>query len=92
MGSQQVIWAVFSSLEFTKMCIEIAGYCAGSHVLYIPSGSIIRLWQLWLQHQAAARASLEILAEREQNRVSEGKDGGGGATGKTDQELQHYSF
>jgi len=62
-GSQQVIWAVFS-LECTKMCIEMVGYCAGSHVLYIPSGSIIRLWQLWLQHQAAARASLEILAER----------------------------
>jgi hypothetical protein len=41
---------------------------------------------------APTRASLEILAEREQNRVSEGKDGGGGATGKTDQELQHYSF
>merc|ERR550532_2529221 len=34
----------------------------------------------------------KIMAEREQNRVSEGKDGGGGATGKTDQELQHYSF
>jgi hypothetical protein len=41
---------------------------------------------------APTRASLEILAEREHNRVSEGKDGGGGATGKTDQELQHYSF
>jgi len=43
----------------------VGGYCAGSQmVLYIPSGSIIRLWQLWLQHQAeGARASLEILKE-----------------------------
>jgi len=43
---------------------------AQAHVLNIPSGSIIRLWQLWLQHQAAARASLEILAERELKKES----------------------
>jgi len=64
-GSQQVNWTVFS-LECTKMCIESKWLVtAQAHVLDIPSGSIIRLWQLWLQHQAAARASLEILAERE---------------------------
>jgi hypothetical protein len=71
------------------MCIEMVGYCAGS----CPGHSIWVNYKIMATMAAApTRASLEILAEREQNRVSEGKDGGGGATGKTDQELQHYSF
>jgi hypothetical protein len=71
------------------MCIEMVGYCAGS----CPRHSIWVNYKIMATMAAAPiRASLEILAEREQNRVSEGKDGGGGATGKTDQELQHYSF
>merc|ERR1712037_917734 len=54
----------------------MVGYCAGS----CPGHSI------WVNYKIMpTMASLEILAEREQNRVSEGKDGGGGATGKTDQ-------
>lgn len=71
------------------MCIEMVGYCAGS----CPGHSIWVNYKIMATMAAApTRASLDILAEREQNRVSEGKDGGGGATGKTDQELQHYSF
>lgn len=71
------------------MCIEMVGYCAGS----CPGHSIwVNYKSMATMAAAPTRASLEILAEREQNRVSEGKDGGGGATGKTDQELQHYSF
>jgi hypothetical protein len=67
----------------------MVGYCAGS----CPGHSIWVNYKIMATMAAApTRASLEILAEREQNRVSEGKDGGGGATGKTDQELQHYSF
>ena len=62
-GSQQVNWAVF--LQNVQRCASKWLVTAQAHVLNIPSGSIIRLWQLWLQHQAAARASLEILAERE---------------------------
>ena len=71
------------------MCIEMVGYCAGS----CPGHYIWVNYKIMATMAAApTRASLEILAEREQNRVSEGKDGGGGATGKTGQELQHYSF
>lgn len=71
------------------MCIEMVGYCAGS----CPGHSIWVNYKIMATMAAApTRASLDILAEREQNRVSEGKDGVGGATGKTDQELQHYSF
>lgn len=57
------------------MCIEMVGYCAGS----CPGHSIWVNYKIMATMAAApTRASLEILAEREQNRVSEGKDGCGG--------------
>jgi len=60
-GSQQVNWTVFS-LECTKMCIEMVGYCAGS----CPGHSIWVNYKIMATMAAApTRASLEILAERE---------------------------
>ena len=66
----------------------MVGYCAGS----CPGHSIWVNYKIMATMAAApTRASLEILAEREQNGVR-ARLGVGGATGKTDQELQHYSF
>ena len=57
----------------------MVGYCAGS----CPGHSIWVNYKIMATMAAApTRASLEILAEREQNRVSEGKDGGGGRLGR----------
>jgi len=70
------------------MCIEIVGYCSGSG----PGHSNWVNYKIMATMAAApSSGSLEILGEGA--RVSAGVIVEGGvATGKTDQELQHYSF
>merc|ERR1712037_307984 len=59
----------------------MVGYCAGS----CPGHSIWVNYKIMATMAAApTRASLEILAEQRGSKISEGKDGGGGATGKTE--------